>query len=227
MPADQAPSVLCVDDDRDIAEIVQAVLVDEGYSISCLYSLEDDALLRAVGRLEPDCVLLDSTSASSYSEGWALAESLAKRSRGVPVVMFTAHARDASEARAASSDRARAAHFAAILEKPFALDDLIETVARTTGGAIPFDRSEAGETARTKALVAALDQHGATDIQPSQRREWATFRDTRSRICQVYWWQGRGVYQVGRYRPDGRMTMIGQFVDRDAAIEALLPPSGT
>jgi hypothetical protein len=43
----------------------------------------------------------------------------------------------------------------------------------------------------------------------------------------VYWWQGRGSYQVGRYRPDGRMTVIGQFVDRDAAIEAVLPPSGT
>jgi CheY-like chemotaxis protein len=37
MPDSTMPSVLCVDDHRDIAEIVQAVLVDEGYAVSCLY----------------------------------------------------------------------------------------------------------------------------------------------------------------------------------------------
>lgn len=57
---DGVASVLCVDDDRDVAEVVQAVLTDEGYKVSCLYELEDEALLRAVGRLEPDVVLLDS-----------------------------------------------------------------------------------------------------------------------------------------------------------------------
>ena len=36
--------VLCVDDDRDIAEIVQAVLIDAGYAVSCLYDLSGDAL---------------------------------------------------------------------------------------------------------------------------------------------------------------------------------------
>lgn len=40
--------------------MVQAILVDEGYLVSALYDLTDDALLRAVGRLEPDVVLLDS-----------------------------------------------------------------------------------------------------------------------------------------------------------------------
>ena len=227
MPAERVPSVLCVDDDRDIAEIVEAVLADEGYRISCLYSVEDDALFRAVGRLEPDCVLLDSTSASSYGEGWALAETLAKRSRTVPVVMFTAHGQDAREARGATSDRARAAHFAGILEKPFSIDELIETVARATGGSVPFDRSAAGEATRTRELVAALKQHGASDIQPSKRREWATFRDGDGHLYQVYWWEGRGVYQLGRYKADGRMTMMGQFVDRDAAIDLALPAQGT
>ena len=67
------PSVLCVDDDRDLAEVVQAVLVDEGYTVSCLYSLEDDALPRAIGRLEPDVVLLDGGSDVEYGPGWGLA----------------------------------------------------------------------------------------------------------------------------------------------------------
>ena len=53
------PSILCVDDDRDVVEVVQAILEDEGYAVSCLYDLTDDALLRTIGRLEPDAVLLD------------------------------------------------------------------------------------------------------------------------------------------------------------------------
>ena len=223
MPPDSAPRVLCVDDDRDIAEIVQAVLADEGYAISCLYSVEDDALLRAVGRLEPDCVLLDSASSQAYADSWVVAARLALRQRAIPVVMFTAHSMDSAEARKGASDRAQAAHFEAVLEKPFDLDDLLAAVARATGRSVPFDRSSEAEARRTDALVKALAARGATEIKPSQMREWATFLDARGRLCQVYWWQGRGVYQLGRYAESGRMTMIGQFVDRDTAIEAALP----
>ena len=223
MPADPMPSILCVDDDRDIAEVVEAVLADEGYAISCLYSLEDDALLRTVGRLEPDCVLLDSATSAAYEEGWAEAAALSLRRRSIPVVMFTAHMVDVAEAREATSARAKAADFAAVLEKPFDLDELLAAVAKASSRSVPFDRTSAGEAKRTQALVDALQQHGATDVQPSRMREWATFRDKRGRLCQIYWWQGRGVYQLGRYQETGRMTMVGQFTDRDAAIEAALP----
>lgn len=223
MSQETGPSVLCVDDDRDIAEIVQAVLTDEGYVVSCLYSVEDDAVLRAVGRLEPDCVLLDSASSEGYADSWAAAARLALRQRAIPVVMFSAHAMDSAEAREGRSDRAQAAHFEAILDKPFHLDDLIAAVAQATGRSEPFDRSRAGEARRTDALVKALAAEGATEIRPSKMREWATFRDKRGRLCQLYWWQARGIYQVGRYTAGGRMTMVGQFVDRDAAIEAALP----
>ena len=82
------------------------------------------------------------------------------------------------------SARAQAAHFAAILEKPFAIDELLEAVAKATGGSLPFDRSPAGEATRSRALVAALERHGASDIQPSEQREWATFRDASGRLCQ-------------------------------------------
>ncbi|HET6745766.1 MAG TPA: response regulator [Candidatus Limnocylindria bacterium] len=223
MPADAAPSVLVVDDDHDIAEIVQAVLTDEGYAVSCLYDLEGDAVMRAIGRLEPDCVLLDSVTPGGYEEGWAEAATLALRRRRIPVVMFTAHVLDAHEARTGASPRAKAAEFAAVVGKPFNLDELVAAVATATGRSVPFDRSAEGETKRTEALVATLAQHGATDIHPSRMREWATFLDVRQRLWQIYWWQGHGVYLVGRYRDVGRMTLVGQFVDRDAAIEAALP----
>lgn len=223
MPQQKSPRVLCVDDDRDIAEIVQAVLADEGYAISCLYSLEDDALLRTIGRLEPDCVLLDSSTSAAYGASWAEAAAMALRDRAIPVVMFTAHTKDAAEARERVTERAQAAHFAAILEKPFELDDLIAAVETATGQSVPFNRSGRAEGGRTSALIEALAQHGATDIKPSQRREWATFRDPRRRLWQLYWWQGRGVYQVGQFEDDGRMNMVGQFITLGAAIEAALP----
>jgi hypothetical protein len=118
------------------------------------------------------------------------------------------------------------AQFTAVLSKPFHLDDLLASVAKAVGRSVPFDRSAAAENKRTQALVRALEARGATNISPSKLREWALFRDTRGALAQLYWWQQRGVYQVGRYTADGRMTMVGQFVNRDAAIELALPSAG-
>ena len=219
----QGRSVLCVDDDRDIAEIVEAILTDEGYAVSCLYEVEGDSLLRTIGRLEPDVVLLDSASSYDYSGAWESAATVAHRPRPVPTIMFTAHTVDADEAVEGTSARAKDAGFAAILAKPFYLDELLVAVAKAAGHSHPFDRGPAAEAHRTTALVKALEAKGATDIEPSKLREWAHFRDRAGRLVQLYWWQGRGVYQVGRYTDEGRMVMLGQFVDRDAAIDIALP----
>lgn len=222
-PSAGGPTVLCVDDDRDIAEVVQAILADEGYRISCLYELSDDALMRAVGRLEPDVVLLDSASAIDYAGAWKSAAALHTRSRPVPVIMFTAHSQATAEALEGTSDRAEQAAFAAIVRKPFHLDELLDAVATAAGRADAFDRSAAADDGRTQSLVAALEARGATDVRPSKMREWAIFRSPKGRLVQLYWWQSRGVYQVGWYRDSGQLVMVGQFVDRDAAIEMALP----
>ena len=217
------PSVLCVDDDRDVAEVVTAILEDEGYAVSSLHDFTDDALLRTVGRLEPDAILLDSAPNGGYNDSWELAASIRQRSRTVPVVMFTAHARDVAEAADGLSDRTQEAGFAGILSKPFGLDELVETVGRAVGRSEPFDRSRAAEESRTRQLVKDLKSRGATDVRPSKMREWALFRDQDGSWRQLYWWQSRGVYQLGRYRESGELVMIGQFVDREAALEFALP----
>ena len=219
----EPPSVLCVDDDRDVAEVVQAILTDEGYRVSCLYELADDALIRTVGQLEPDVILLDSAQAIDYGESWDLAGLIHGRSRPVSVVMFTANPGDIAEAEAAATSRAAHAAFAGVVPKPFHIDELLAAVAQAAGRSHPFDRSRAGEDGRTRDLVAALEARGATEVNPSTMREWAIFRDPRGTLVQLYWWQQRGVYQVGRYDEQGQMTMMGQFVDRDAAIEVALP----
>ena len=217
------PNILCVDDDRDVVEVVQAILEDEGYAVSTLYDLDDEALLRTIGRLEPDAVLLDGFAADGYGEAWGLAADIRARPRPVPVVMFTAHARDVAEAQEGTSERATQADFSAILSKPFSLDELVEAVAGAVGRSEPFDRSRGAEEARTRELVQALKARGATDVRPSKMREWALFRDQEGTWRQLYWWQGRGVYQLGRYRESGELVMIGQFIDREAALDLALP----
>lgn len=219
---DSRPRVLCVDDDRDVAEVVQAILADSGYAISCLYDVSDESLRRAVGQLEPDCVLLDGVPGTEYGS-WDSAAWLDRRARHIPVVMFTAHHLDVKEAEEGSSKRARDAGFFAVIEKPFQIDALLDVVAEAVGKSDQFDTSAAGEATRTEALVDALATRGATNIEPSKRREWATFTDKRGTLFQIYWWQDRGVYHVARFKPDGRMQMLGQFTELSAAIEIALP----
>jgi CheY-like chemotaxis protein len=216
--------VLVVDDDHDIGELVEAVLTDAGYAVSVLNQLDAEIVTAAVGRLEPDCVLLDSSGGrTDYGDSWALAERLAVRGRPVPVVMFTAHAAAEREARANVSARSQAAHFAAVLAKPFDLEELLAVVAEAVGMAFPFDWSAAADATRIETLVAELQAGGATDIRTSMRREWVTLRASSGRIVQLYWWQGRGVYLCGAYdEASGVMQPIGQFADRDVAIACAL-----
>lgn len=221
--APRRPSVLCVDDDRDVAEVVAAILEGEGYAVSSLYDVTDDGLLRTIGSLEPDAILLDSAANTGYDESWELAATIRHRSRPIPVVMFTGHQRDVEEAQEGASDRTHEAGFAGILFKPFDLDDLVQTVGQAVGRSEPFDRSRAAEESRTRQMVQALKARGATDVRPSTMREWALFRDQEGSWRQLYWWQSRGVYQLGRYRESGELVMIGQFVDREAALEVALP----
>ena len=221
MAAGERRRVLIVDNDRDLSEILRAVLQDEGYDVAVLIDLSPDAIAAMVGIHEPDAVLLDGDSEwAGYGSSWAQAAQLSRRGRKVPVIMFTAHAGDVAEARLAESDRSRDAKFAGIIAKPFDVDELLETVARAVGTAEVFNRSAAADAARSAELAADLERVGALDVRPSGRREWVTFRSPAGRVMQVYWWQTGGSYLVGRYDPDGkRMENIALTYSRPAAVE--------
>ncbi|HZO25557.1 MAG TPA: response regulator [Chloroflexota bacterium] len=211
--------VLIIDDDRDIADLVHAILTDEGYAVSVLHDQDAAAIRTAINLLEPDCVLLDGKDPHEYGEAWDDAAWMRGRDRRVPLIMFSAHAMATQEAEASETPRSRAAGFAGIVPKPFDLDHLITQVAAAVGLAEPFDMSEPAEQRRTAALVARLNAAGAREIHVSTRREWSNFRTEDGTLVQMYWWQRDGVYYVVRHAETGGvLETIGRFYDLDAAI---------
>jgi len=204
--------------------VVVAILTDEEYLVEVLAETSHEMVMTAVGKQEPDCILLDGAKGVEYGSSWAEAAYLGARDRPIPTIMFSAHIGDVREARREESDRARAADFAAVLQKPFNLDDLLEAVATACGTSEQFKQTPAGDRERTLTLARRLRELGAKDIRTSDRREWATFRvKDDDAICQLYWWQKMGLYVAGRYQDDAVLTPIGQFFELEAAIAAVMP----
>lgn len=207
-----------IDNDRDVGELVYAILNDSGYSVSLLFDLDRDAIRAAVGRVEPDCVLLDGEN-STYGHSWETAALLHERSRSVPVIMFSTSRSDVEEGEAAVTDRSKAAEFVAFVNKPFEVEELLHAVESAVGESVPFERSVEADSARTEALVERLRAEGARDVRRSTRREWVTFHHGNG-LMQLYWWQRGGCYYVGRYPKNGSvMINVGRFYDLESAIE--------
>ena len=217
--APSTPKVLVIDDDRDITELVYAVLADEGFAVSALNTVDGDAIRVAINQIEPDCILLDGDSPGAYGLSWDHAAWVHGRDRPVPLIMFSGHAADSREAARGESSRSQAAGFASVLRKPFDIDRLLQQVTSATGASVPFDESRHGEQQRTAALVARLEAVGALDIHASTRREWAIFSTEDGTVVQLYYWQRDGVYYVVRHAPSGgRLETLGRFFDLETAI---------
>lgn len=223
MQSQTKPIVLIIDPDRDICELVRWILSDAGFDASCLCEVNENEIRAAAARVEPDCILLDSNDTFEYGSSWEAAGGLRARGRPVPVIMFTAHAAAAREARLAESERALAAGFSGVILKPFDIEDLLEAVAKAVGEAAPYDRSPQGDARRTQALVTRLRQAGARDIHRSTLREWVIFRNPGGRLVQLYWWQNQGLYCIGAYRDDdATLQLLGTSPSLDEAVTTAL-----
>jgi len=130
---DVGRTVLIVDDDSDIAHLVDEVLSEDGYAITILSDARIEAIQEAVAQLEPDCMLLDGGVGSGYGASWESAALMAARLPAVPVIMFTAHAGASAEAMENTTERSQAAGFAAVLPKPFTLTELLRAVEVAVG----------------------------------------------------------------------------------------------
>lgn len=122
----RAHTILVVDDDRDLLELIDVVLQREGYLVATATSGRD--ALEAVAQAMPDLILLDLKM--PVMDGWEFARTFhARYAATPPIVVFTAADVDqdcVAEIGAAGS-----------LSKPFELDELLATVNRWVGGSHP------------------------------------------------------------------------------------------
>jgi CheY-like chemotaxis protein len=116
--------IMVVDDDADIRETVADVLQDEGYAVE-LAANGREVLehLQASTRL-PDLILLDLMMPEL--DGWGVLAELEKTPRlaSIPVVVFSAYARDDASVAALK--------VRGFVRKPLRLEDLLDVIARSS-----------------------------------------------------------------------------------------------
>ena len=121
VPSAERNHLLVVDDDPDLRDLLQQVLTEEGYRVETA----TDGLMALkslrVGPL-PRLILLDVMM--PRMDGWQFCEArqLSPELRSIPIVLISAHA---GPSRVAPYSR-----IAAVLSKPFGLDEVIRTVHR-------------------------------------------------------------------------------------------------
>ena len=124
--APRSDSVLVVEDDQDLRELVSGVLEREGFGVWTA-SDGEAALDRMRHGATPGVILLDMRM--PRMDGWAFARELRRRhGAAIPLVVMTA----------AANARARAAEVGAVgcLAKPFDIEDLIVVVRRFVGAGV-------------------------------------------------------------------------------------------
>lgn len=77
--------ILIVEDDRDICEILEFNLINEGYEVECAYSAEEGLEL-----LSPDHSLILLDVMMGGMSGYKMAEKLRKENTTVPIIFLTA-----------------------------------------------------------------------------------------------------------------------------------------
>ena len=123
--------VLVVDDDVAIAEVLAELLALEGHAVA--HCCTGEAALAAARAAPPGLVLLDVRMPGADGlDGLRVAAALAAdpRTRAVPVVLMTA----ASPQERGAWGEALAGRAERVLFKPFALDELFDTVAALLAG---------------------------------------------------------------------------------------------
>ncbi|MGD0173692.1 MAG: response regulator [Anaerolineales bacterium] len=128
--------ILCIDDEKEIIDLIRLILARKGYDVEGAISGEEG--LAKARSWKPDLILLDLMMPDV--DGWEVFhriradESLA----GIPVIVVTA--------RAQSIDRVLGLHVARVndyISKPFTPQDLVESVERVLAR-----KAAGGETAK-------------------------------------------------------------------------------
>jgi CheY-like chemotaxis protein len=115
-------SILIVDDDADVREIIGEALETAGYRVAGASNGAEALRLLRNNTLRPDLILLDLMMPVMDGRAFRAEQQEDPELASIPVLVFTAygdHRRIAQELRAAGS-----------LSKPLRLDELLSTIAR-------------------------------------------------------------------------------------------------
>lgn len=212
--------VVVLDNDRDVAEVIQTILIDEGFTVSCLYGPDEETVKLAIKELAPDCVILDGGGPQA-ADPWTLAQFMAVHEPAIPTVLLTGSNENREEAMLGESERARTSSVTATVSKPFDIDRLVTAVRNAMGATTPSPSSRKVATAETTQLIEGLRSAGAHDIRTSNAgREWVTFHaKPNGDLFKIYRWQTAGAYFIGRYGAQGKqLKPLAQLYDTDATI---------
>jgi len=139
-------SILVVDDEMGIRELLNEILTDEGHTV---YSAESAIQARTIReQMRPDLVLLDiwmpDTDGITLLKEWSKTGQLT-----MPVVMMSGHA---TIDTAVEATRIGALNF---LEKPIALQKLLKTVNKALESSPKYIAPEEGKLVQAVPVVAA------------------------------------------------------------------------
>ena len=121
-------TVLLVEDDTTLSEVVGSVLTLAGYRAVVI--AEHALIPYAIERSHPGCVIMDGElNTSGQNLSWADAAAIRRVHPEIPVVMMTADTAALAEAQARRTTRSRAAGFAGFVSKPFDVQAFLATVS--------------------------------------------------------------------------------------------------
>jgi DNA-binding response OmpR family regulator len=112
--------ILVVDDDRDILEVIQIILEDQGYDVHI--TPDGNIVERKIKEFSPDLILLDIWLAGIDGQDIAARLKKQNETKEIPIVMISAVNK--------SDQIAQNAGVEDFLSKPFDMDDLISIVAK-------------------------------------------------------------------------------------------------
>ena len=115
-------SILVVDDEQDIRELVADILEDEGYDVSMAANAAETQT--KIEKSLPDCIILDVWLQESDRDGIAILKHVSEYYPDIPVIMISGHA---TIETAIQAIRLGAFDF---IEKPFKEDHLLHLVRR-------------------------------------------------------------------------------------------------
>jgi len=151
-------SILVVDDEMGIRELLNEILTDEGHTV---YAAESAVQARTIReQMRPDLVLLDiwmpETDGITLLKEWSKTGQLT-----MPVVMMSGHA---TIDTAVEATRIGALNF---LEKPIALQKLLKTVAKALESSPKYVEPEEGRVAQPMAANSVAQKTVAIGQAPT------------------------------------------------------------